>query len=60
MHLRPDELITTAGAVGAIGSPWWLPWLQTVSEFAAIIAPILGVIWLLVQITFKLREAFKK
>lgn len=45
---------TTAAAAGAIASPIWLPWLQTASELAAVIAPILGVIWLLVQIWSKI------
>lgn len=38
----------TAGA--ALVSPWWLPALQGVSEFASIILPILGAAWLVVQI----------
>ena len=38
----------TAGA--AIVSPWWLPALQGVSEFASVVLPILGVAWLVIQI----------
>lgn len=52
---------TTAGvAASAVTSPIWLPWLYSVSEFAALVAPILGVIWLAVQIVAKLRETFWK
>lgn len=48
---------TTAGvAVSAASSPFWLPWLQSVSEVAAMVAPIVGVIWLVVQIAAKVRE----
>lgn len=52
---------TTAGvAASAVTSPIWLPWLYSVSEIAALVAPILGVIWLTVQIVAKLRETFRK
>lgn len=54
------ENTTTAAAAGAIASPIWLPWLQTASEISAVIAPILGVIWLLVQIWAKLRSTLKE
>lgn len=52
---------STAGVAGAAASsPIWLPWLHSVSETAALIAPILGVIWLVVQIITKTKEALKK
>lgn len=38
-------------AVSATVSPWWLPYLNTASENAALILPILGVGWLVIQIT---------
>lgn len=47
---------TTAIAAGAVASPVWLPWLQTASQVAAAVAPILGAIWLLVQIWAKVTE----
>jgi hypothetical protein len=50
------EHLTSAGAGAAIASPLWLPSLQTVSDVAAMALPILGVIWLVVQITTKLIE----
>lgn len=56
----PEEIITNIGAVGAVATPWWLPHLSTVSEIAALIAPILGVIWLAVQIVIKLRDYRQK
>lgn len=34
----------------AVISPIWLPWLQKVSTFAAMVMPIMGVIWLGTQI----------
>lgn len=49
-----DGHLTSAGALGAIASPLWLPTLQGVSDMAAMILPILGVLWLLVQITLRL------
>lgn len=37
-------------AAGAIAAPVWLPSLTQVSSFAALMMPILGAVWLLVQI----------
>ena len=50
------EKITTWVAAGAVVSPAWLPSLQAMSQIAALLLPILGVIWLAVQIYFKVRE----
>jgi len=57
---RSADSLTNVGAIGAIGTYWWLPHLQTLSEVAAIIAPILGVLWLLLQMGLKLHDHFKK
>ncbi|RVB05683.1 hypothetical protein [Mesorhizobium sp. M7A.F.Ca.CA.004.02.1.1] len=52
---------TTAGiAVTAVVSPMWLPLLHSVSDGAALIAPILGTIWLVVQISTKAQELIRK
>ena len=51
----------TAGvSAAAIFSPFWLPWLEAASELAAILAPLLGVIWLLVQIWAKIHDTLNK
>jgi len=50
------ERATNAIAAGAVASPWWLPSLADVSQFAGLLLPILGVIWLLVQIITKLLD----
>ena len=42
--------VTNASAAVAVISPWWLPLLKSTSEYAALILPILGVLWLAVQI----------
>lgn len=44
------DRITTGVAAGAITAPAWLPPLKDVSEVAALLLPILGVVWLAVQI----------
>ena len=44
------NIITTPTAVAAVLTPWWLPVLQTISEAAALALPILGVLWLTMQI----------
>ena len=54
------EMVTDTGAVVAAVSPWWLPWLKTVSEDAALILPILGVLWLLLQIGLKVWEVRRR
>ena len=53
------ETITDTGAVAALASPLWLPALHTASEVAALILPILGASWLVIQIGLKLYLAYK-
>jgi hypothetical protein len=45
-----SDRVTDGVAVAAVTSPIWASMLQNVSEFAGLIVPILGAIWLLVQI----------
>lgn len=52
--------VTNAGAVAAIASPAWLPSLQSFSEFAALVLPIMGVAWLAMQISIKIYTTYKK
>lgn len=51
------EIVTDTGAVAAIASPWWLPALHQVSDVAALLLPIAGVTWLVVQIVVKIQQA---
>lgn len=51
LYETTSEKVTAAVAWGAILSPWWLPMAH---DLAAQWAPLLGVIWLLVQIVDKL------
>ena len=46
---------TSGIATAAVFSPWWLPSIADVSAGAQIALPILGCIWLAVQIVHKLR-----
>jgi len=48
------DRVTTGVAAGSLASPFWLPWLQTVSDVAALLLPIFGLIWLVVQILTRL------
>jgi hypothetical protein len=50
------EVVTNTGAAAAIASPWWLPALHQISEVAALVLPILGVLWLCTQIVIKLYQ----
>jgi hypothetical protein len=52
--------VTGAAAGAAVTSPWWLPQLHNISVIAAELAPILGAIWLLLQIFVKLYSIFSK
>lgn len=47
---------TTGVAFAAASSPWWLDLLRSVSEVAALVAPPLGVVWIVVQIWAKIKE----
>lgn len=47
---------TNATAGAAVVSPLWLPSLQQMSEAASILLPILGALWLVVQIGAKIIE----
>ncbi|ESX98710.1 hypothetical protein X747_14450 [Mesorhizobium sp. LNJC384A00] len=51
---------TSAVAVSAVTSTVWLPWLHLASDGAALIAPLLGTVWLIVQIVAKVRELLRK
>lgn len=35
----------------AVSSPWWLPMVQKASEISAIILPIAGLFWIILQVT---------
>lgn len=48
-----------AGVAAVSAAPFWYPMLQQASEVAATIAPLLGVVWLGVQIWAKVRETLK-
>lgn len=54
MHDQISERITTAVATASVAAPVWLPWLKTVSDLAALLLPIFGVAWLIVQIVSKM------
>lgn len=47
-------------AAAAITSPAWLPPLESASQVAAEVLPILGAFWLVVQIVFYIRAQIKK
>lgn len=47
---------TTAIASAAATNPIWLPTLEGISRGASLILTLLGIIWLIVQIYFKVTE----
>ena len=54
------EYVTDVVAVAAIASPWWLPTLQTVHDWAAWALPIMGVLWLALQMISHIRSRYSK
>ncbi|UYO50350.1 hypothetical protein KQX64_07185 [Rhodopseudomonas palustris] len=46
--------MTDISAVSAVASPIWLPYLKEVSDIAALLLPIFGLLWLLIQIVVKI------
>lgn len=47
---------TTGVAAGAVVSPFWLPSLADVSQAASLALTLLGIVWLLVQLYYKIRS----
>jgi len=47
------DKVTNVIAAGAAVSPLWLPSLADVSQTAALLLPIAGLIWLIIQILWK-------
>jgi len=56
--MTKGEAVTDTGAVAAIASPWWLPSLHDISQVAAEWLPILGGVWLAVQIVIKIHTTY--
>ena len=54
------ERTTNAIAAGAAASPWWLPKLADISQTAALLLPIAGLLWLVIQIVTKITERRSK
>lgn len=54
------DTLTNTGAGAALTSYWWLPSLHAVSDTAALLLPILGATWLVVQIGTRLYATFIK
>ncbi|NPU64592.1 hypothetical protein HL667_06245 [Bradyrhizobium sp. 83012] len=52
------ENVTNGTAVGALTSYFWLPSFHSISSACAEIAPVLGALWLLLQITLKLYDRY--
>ncbi len=48
------ERVTNVVATASLASPWWLPTIADVSQAFTLLLPILGGLWLLIQIIHKL------
>lgn len=50
---------TDVVAGAAVVSPLWFPWLDTTSQIAGMLVPILGATWLIIQIISHFRAKGK-
>lgn len=55
-----NDRVTDVVAAAAVTSPWWATSVAHLSEFAATVTPIIGVLWLLMQIFSKTVELYQK
>lgn len=57
MHpVTSSQFMTDAAAGVAVTSPFWLPPLHVVSDAAALVLPIVGVTWILLQIVLRVYD----
>lgn len=49
-----DKVTNTIAGAAAV-SPWWLPSLADISQGAGLLLPVAGLVWLLIQIWFKIK-----
>lgn len=64
MTPQPSEVVnaflqtpnTNVVAIGAVVSPFWMPYLQTSSDVASLLLPIAGLAWLFIQMVVLLRK----
>jgi hypothetical protein len=54
------EQVTTITAGAAVATSWWHPVIENVSVEAATWLPVLGVMWLVIQIWGRLSPLIKK
>lgn len=54
----PTNTVTDVAAAAAVASPIWLPQLHQLSEAAALILPIFGVLWIAIQIGLRLAQVY--
>jgi len=47
---------TNVVAVGAVVSPFWMPYLQTSSDIATLLLPVAGLVWLIIQMVVFVRK----
>jgi hypothetical protein len=55
-----SEPATPLVATAAMAAPWWLPALKQASVYAGDWLPILGAVWLVVQIVTRIVEAIRR
>jgi hypothetical protein len=58
--MTKTDLATDGVAVAAIVSPWWLPILQQVHDWAVFLLPVAGFLWLALQAFTHIRNNYWK
>ena len=59
MFMTTEKIANGTIASATVTSYWWLSWLENVSDMAATILPILGVLWFLIQMVSHFRKSKK-
>jgi len=53
------DRVNFAIAGTAVASPAWLPYLEGVSQIAALLLPVVGVVWISMQVWAKIKSLKK-
>lgn len=51
-----NDTVTAGVAAGGITFPVWASWIGHVSTVAEFILPILGAVWLIIQIIYRIKD----
>ena len=59
-QVKVVELVTDIAAVASVSSPWWLPVMAGLSSFVHATLPVIGWLWIFIQIVFKFYDFYSE